>query len=64
VLNVDFHIENYGKIINKLRGEIENLREQLQSKHQGDHTETQQNFMEALQIQMNEHFEKEVTLQK
>ena len=27
VLNVDFHIENYGKIINKLRSEIENLRE-------------------------------------
>ena len=35
VLNVDFHIENYGKIIGKLRGEIENLREQLQAKTVG-----------------------------
>jgi kinesin family protein 18/19 len=33
VLNVDFHIENYGKIIGKLRGEIENLREQLSVKN-------------------------------
>lgn len=33
VLNVDFHIENYSKIINKLRGEIVNLREQLQVKN-------------------------------
>jgi kinesin family protein 18/19 len=33
VLNVDFHIENYGKIIGKLRGEIENLRELLQVKN-------------------------------
>jgi len=32
VLNVDYHIENYGKIIGKLRTEIENLRDQLQSK--------------------------------
>lgn len=29
VLNVDFHIENYSKIITKLRCEIENLRDQL-----------------------------------
>ena len=35
VLNVDFHIENYGKIIGKLRGEIESLREQLQAKNVG-----------------------------
>lgn len=34
VLNVDFHIENYAKIINKLRGEIELLREQLSQKKQ------------------------------
>lgn len=31
VLNVDFHIENYSKIISKLRGEIETLRDQLKA---------------------------------
>lgn len=29
VLNVDYHLENYSKIITKLREEIENLRDML-----------------------------------
>lgn len=29
VLNVDFHIENYSRIIDSLRVEIENLRQQI-----------------------------------
>ncbi len=68
VLNVDFHIANYTKIINQLREEVSNLRSQLS--HGGVLSQPSVNSspektnLKHAKIEMHLQFEKEVTLKK
>lgn len=50
VLNVEFHISNYTKIINQLRDEIINLRGQLQNNNNGGGSVKQNNLSQGLAL--------------
>jgi len=71
VLNVEFHISNYTKIINQLREEIVSLRTQLGASsnvvgapRQSLGKQTGNNKLKAMKIELNLKFEREITIKK
>lgn len=64
VLNVDFHISNYTKIINQLRDEIVTLRSQLSKPPLPSTPHESKAHLKAMKIEMNMQIEKELLLKK
>ena len=52
---MDFHIENYSRIIGQLRGEIDNLRDMLVKQQSGSNAApAEYKQLQTIQIQMSE----------